>query len=81
MLQGVPPASCSAWRAFAGEELLASALTEPQRQQLMQACLLYTSLNITGHELDEILNKKSGLLGISGVSSDKRCLLYTSRCV
>ena len=33
--------------------------------------LKYT-LNITGHELDEILNKKSGLLGISGVSSDKR---------
>ena len=26
----------------------------------------------TSHELDEILNKKSGLLGISGVSSDKR---------
>ena len=33
--------------------------------------LKYT-LNITGHELDEILNKKSGLLGISGVSSDDR---------
>lgn len=33
--------------------------------------LKYT-LNITGHELDEIPNKKSGLLGISGVSSDKR---------
>ena len=33
--------------------------------------LKYT-LNITGHQLDEILNKKSGLLGISGVSSDKR---------
>lgn len=33
--------------------------------------LKYT-LNITGRELDEILNKKSGLLGISGVSSDKR---------
>ena len=33
--------------------------------------LKYT-LDITGHELDEILNKKSGLLGISGVSSDKR---------
>ena len=33
--------------------------------------LKYT-LNITGHELDEILNKKSGLLGVSGVSSDKR---------
>ena len=33
--------------------------------------LKYT-LGITGHELDEILNKKSGLLGISGVSSDKR---------
>ena len=30
------------------------------------------NLNITGHQLDEILNKKSGLLGISGVSSDKR---------
>ena len=30
------------------------------------------NLEITGHELDEILNKKSGLLGISGVSSDKR---------
>ena len=28
--------------------------------------LKYT-LNITGHELDEILNKKSGLLGVSGV--------------
>ena len=27
---------------------------------------------ITGHQLDEILNKKSGLLGVSGVSSDKR---------
>ena len=33
--------------------------------------LKYT-LDITGHELDEILNKKSGLLGISGVSSDMR---------
>ena len=33
--------------------------------------LKYT-LNITGHQLDEILNKKSGLLGVSGVSSDKR---------
>ena len=33
--------------------------------------LQYT-LNITGHQLDEILNKKSGLLGISGVSSDDR---------
>ena len=33
--------------------------------------LKYT-LDITGHQLDEILNKKSGLLGISGVSSDKR---------
>ena len=33
--------------------------------------LKYT-LGITGHELDEILNKKSGLLGISGISSDKR---------
>lgn len=32
------------------------------------------NLNITGHELDEILNKKSGLLGISGLSSDKRDL-------
>ncbi len=30
------------------------------------------NLNITGHQLDEILNKKSGLLGVSGVSSDKR---------
>ena len=30
------------------------------------------NLEITGHELDEILNKKSGLLGVSGVSSDKR---------
>ncbi len=36
---GVGPVVCreAAWRAFAGEELLASALTEPQRQQLMQA--------------------------------------------
>lgn len=33
--------------------------------------LKYT-LDITGHQLDEILNRKSGLLGISGVSSDKR---------
>ena len=33
--------------------------------------LKYT-LDITGHELDQILNKKSGLLGISGVSSDMR---------
>ena len=33
--------------------------------------LKYT-LDITGHQLDEILNKKSGLLGISGVSSDMR---------
>lgn len=32
------------------------------------------NLNITGHELDEILNRKSGLLGISGLSSDKRDL-------
>ncbi len=32
------------------------------------------NLNITGYELDEILNKKSGLLGISGFSSDKRDL-------
>ncbi|MBW1225726.1 acetate kinase, partial [Escherichia coli] len=30
------------------------------------------TLDITGHELDQILNKKSGLLGISGVSSDMR---------
>ena len=31
------------------------------------------SLGITGHELDEILNKKSGLAGVSGVpSGDKR---------
>ena len=37
----------------------------------MHHYLKYT-LNITGHELDEILNKKSGLLGVSGVSSDKR---------
>lgn len=36
---GVGPVVCreAAWRAFAGEELLASELTEPQRQQLMQA--------------------------------------------
>ena len=33
--------------------------------------LKYT-LDITGHELDQILNKKSDLLGISGVSSDMR---------
>lgn len=33
--------------------------------------LKYT-LNISGHEVDDIMNKKSGLLGISGVSSDKR---------
>ena len=33
--------------------------------------LKYT-LNITGHQLDESLNKKSGLLGVSGVSSDMR---------
>lgn len=33
--------------------------------------LKYT-IGITGHQLDEILNKKSGLLGVSGVSSDKR---------
>ena len=33
--------------------------------------LKYT-LEITGHQLDEILNKKSGLLGVSGVSSDIR---------
>ncbi len=32
------------------------------------------NLGITGYELDEILNKKSGLLGISGFSSDKRDL-------
>ena len=32
------------------------------------------NLEITGHELDEILNKKSGMLGISGVSSDFRDL-------
>ncbi|MFI3169221.1 MAG: acetate kinase [Faecalibacterium sp.] len=32
------------------------------------------NLNITGYELDEILNKKSGLLGVSGLSSDKRDL-------
>ncbi len=32
------------------------------------------SLGITGHELDNILNRKSGLLGVSGVSSDKRDL-------
>ncbi len=38
------------------------------------------SLGITGHELDNILNRKSGLLGVSGVSSDKRDLeaLYPS---
>ena len=35
--------------------------------------LKYT-LNITGHELDEILNKKSGVQGVSGVSSDFRDL-------
>ena len=33
--------------------------------------LKYT-LGITGHQLDEILNKESGLLGVSGVSSDMR---------
>ena len=33
--------------------------------------LKYT-LDITGRDLDQILNKKSGLLGISGVSSDMR---------
>ncbi len=32
------------------------------------------NLDITGHELDSILNKKSGMLGISGLSSDKRDL-------
>ncbi len=38
------------------------------------------TLGITGHELDQILNRKSGLLGVSGVSSDKRDLeaLYPS---
>lgn len=35
--------------------------------------LKYT-LNITGHELDKILNRESGLLGISGISSDMRDL-------
>jgi acetate kinase len=29
-------------------------------------------LNLSGDEIDTILNKKSGLLGISGVSSDSR---------
>ena len=31
--------------------------------------------HLTGEELDELLNKKSGLLGISGVSSDLREVL------
>jgi acetate kinase len=33
---------------------------------------LMENLHISGSEMDTIMNKKSGLLGISGVSSDKR---------
>ena len=35
--------------------------------------------SVTGHELDDILNKKSGLLGISGVSSDMREVMAAVR--
>ena len=33
--------------------------------------------NLSGHQLDDLLNKKSGLLGISGVSSDMREIVST----
>ena len=35
--------------------------------------------HLTGHQLDELLNKKSGLLGISGISSDMREILAASK--
>jgi len=34
---------------------------------------------LTGAQLDEVLNKKSGLLGISGVSSDMRQIVYAMK--
>ena len=35
--------------------------------------------NLTGEQLDEVLNKKSGLLGISGVSSDMRQIMQAMK--
>jgi acetate kinase len=35
--------------------------------------------NLTGEQLDEVLNKKSGLLGISGVSSDMRQIIQAMK--
>lgn len=43
---------------------------DPGIQQYMQE-----QLNLSAGEVDTILNKKSGLLGVSGVSSDMRTLL------
>jgi acetate kinase len=40
---------------------------------------LMRQTSVTGDELDDILNKKSGLLGISGVSSDMRGVLAAIR--
>ena len=36
---------------------------------------------LTGAQIDEILNKKSGLLGLSGISSDMREILAASDAV
>ncbi len=40
---------------------------------------LLRQTSVTGHQLDDLLNKKSGLLGISGVSSDMREVLAAVR--
>jgi acetate kinase len=40
---------------------------------------LLRETSVTGHELDDILNRKSGLLGISGISSDMREVLAAVR--
>ena len=40
---------------------------------ILQLCLIYVKkLNKTADEVLEIYNKKSGMLGISGISSDSR---------
>lgn len=40
---------------------------------------LMRETNVSGEQLDEMLNKKSGLLGISGVSSDMREVLAAAK--
>ncbi len=42
-------------------------------------CYLADKIDVHGQELSELLNKKSGFLGVSGVSSDKRDLENAAR--